>query len=282
VTGSARAAGLLVLKIGGELIETRASRDLLAERVKRLAAQRPTVIVHGGGREIDADLKRRGIPVRIVDGIRVTDPATLESVVTTLAGTVNTGLVVSLVGCGVRAVGLTGADASMVPVTPAPLHATREGALQPLGRVGLPIGSEPPALLIHLLAGGYVPVVACVGIGRGAQLFNVNADTLAAHLALVCRAADLILAAGTPGVLDRSGRTIPTLNPAAIARLIAGGVASAGMVAKLMACLAALNGPVERIRIVDGRTLTRDQALGTEIVADDIGAPATTTQEVPV
>jgi len=131
---------LTLLKLGGELLE---EPGRLAEIAAVIAgATEPLVVVHGGGREIDAALKRAGIAKRQVEGLRVTDPATLDVVVEVLAGAVNTRLVAAIVKAGGRAVGLTGADAGLVPVEKAPAHRSVDGTMTDLERVGRPVGGE--------------------------------------------------------------------------------------------------------------------------------------------
>lgn len=242
---------LTLLKLGGELIEEPAR---LAEVARVIASvNQPLVVVHGGGREIDAALTRAGIARRQVDGLRVTDPATLDIVVEVLAGAVNTRLVAAIVHAGGRAVGLTGADAGLVPVEKAPPHRSVGGEVTDLERVGRPIGVGRPALAADLVNAGYVPVVASIAAGPDGLLYNVNADTLAADLAARLGASRLVIAGATPGVLDESGRTIPQLDLAGAVSLITGGVASAGMIAKLTACRDAIEGGVDEVLLVDGR-----------------------------
>ena len=242
---------LTLLKLGGELLEEPAR---LAEIGAVIAgATQPVVVVHGGGREIDAALKRAGIAKRQVEGLRVTDAATLDVVVEVLAGAVNTRLVAAIVKAGGRAVGLTGADAGLVPVEKAPAHRSVDGTMTDLERVGRPIGAGRPALAADLVAAGYVPVVASIAAGADGLLYNVNADTLAADLAARLGAARLVIAGATPGVLDEHGRTIEALDLAAAAALVSSGIASAGMIAKLTACREAITGGVEEVLMVDGR-----------------------------
>ncbi len=237
--------GPLVLKLGGELIETASARAAFAQMAIALQASRPLVVVHGGGRAIDAELARRQIAPQKVDGIRLTDAPTLEAVVAVLAGTANTELVAALVMAGVRAVGLTGVDAGMA-------EAAR--ALD-LGLVGDPDDADP-SLLELLMTQGYVPVVASLGIESGltgAGILNVNADVMACRLAAAL-GAELIIAGTTVGVLDADGVLIPAVTVAGVAALIGDGTATAGMVAKLSACRAALEDGVPSVRLVDGRT----------------------------
>lgn len=242
---------LTLLKLGGELLEN----DQKLAAMGRLVAHTTgaLAIVHGGGREIDAALAELGIPKRQVDGLRVTDARTLDVVVSVLAGAINTRFVAAINAAGGRAVGLTGADAGVAPVKKAPAHRATSGEMVDLGLVGEPARAAAPALVTTLLARGFVPVIACIGAAKNGQLFNVNADTLAGSLAARLGATRLVVAGGTAGVLDEQGQTIPTLGPRDVRSLVASGTVSAGMVAKLTACQAAVKGGVKTVAIVDGR-----------------------------
>ena len=248
----------VVLKLGGELLERPDDLRRIATGIAALARRAALVVVHGGGREIDAALAAAGIPKQQVDGLRVTDERTLEVVVAVLAGAINTRLVAALRRAGARPVGLTGADASVVTVRRAAPIVCVGGPRVDLGLVGSPVTNGTPRLLTDLLARGYVPVVACLGATRHGQLLNVNADTLASHLAADLGARRLVLAGGTPGVLDEAGRTIERLTARGAARLIRVGTATRGMVAKLEACRAAVRKGVGDVLIADGR----DVAIG--------------------
>jgi acetylglutamate kinase len=127
-----------------------------------------------------------------------------------------------------------------------------------LGLVGAPTANGTPQLLTDLLARGYVPVVACIGATRDGQLLNVNADTLASHLAADLGASRLVIAGGTAGVLDEDGRTIGRLTGRDAARLIKAGTANKGMVAKLEACRAAVRRGVGDVVIANGRDVRFD------------------------
>lgn len=266
--------GPLVLKLGGELLETAADRDRIASLASSIASNRPLVLVHGGGRAIDAELDRRGITPRKVDGLRITDRATLDVVVSVLAGTSNTELVAALVAHGVPAVGLTGVDAAMGRATRTAAHRSTSGSVVDLGLVGDPAETDT-SLIELLLVHGYVPVMASLGIedtaGGGApSVLNVNADVMACRVAAALGESDLVIAGGTAGVLDAQGDTIATLDAAGIDSVIASGTATAGMVAKLSACRAALLEGVTSVRIVDGRAFDEqhgtDEAPGTTLV----------------
>jgi acetylglutamate kinase len=245
---------LVVLKVGGELLEDGAAVRAVADGVARVTAGgTPLVIVHGGGREIDAAVEAAGIEKRQIDGLRITDSATLEIVVSVLAGAVNTRFVAALTTAGVPAVGLTGADGSCGLCDTAGPHRTVDGRLVDLGRVGVPSDRADMRLLAALVSQGFVPVVACIGVGGDGRLLNVNADTLAGHLAARLGARRLVIAGTTSGVLDGSGATLPLVEAQMIPRLLHNGTATAGMIAKLRASERALSAGVGEVVIVDGR-----------------------------
>lgn len=255
--GQGQDRGLTLLKLGGELLETGPLLPQVIANIAALAAEGPLVIVHGGGREIDAETARRNVPKNAVEGLRITDAATLDAVIAVLAGTINTRLVAALVASGVPAVGLTGVDAGIGLSKRAPAHQTVDGRSVDLGLVGQPGADRTPTLVLDLLSHGYVPAIACLGIEldgeANGQVLNVNADTLASALAISCRVDRLIIAGATAGVFDAAGATIETLDVDGIDRMIADGTASAGMIAKLRACRDALTAGVGSIAIVSGR-----------------------------
>ncbi len=248
----------IVLKVGGELLEQPQDLERIARGIAAVATHAPLVVVHGGGREIDAALAAAGIQKRQVDGLRVTDAQTLDVVVAVLAGAINTRLVVAVRTAGGKPVGLTGADAAVATVRRAAPIVAMDGATVDLGLVGAPVGNGAPQLLMDLLEGGYVPIVACIGATRGGQLLNVNADTLASHLAARLGASRLVIAGGTSGVLGEDDRTISRLTTTEAARLIREGTANKGMVAKLQACRVALQHGVGDVVIANGRTVRLD------------------------
>jgi acetylglutamate kinase len=201
-------------------------------------------------------LQAAGVEKRQVEGLRITDDSTLAVVVSVLAGAVNTRFVAALAMAGVDAVGLTGADASCGLSDVAPPHRTVDGDMVALGAVGIPAADAKMGILHTLLGGGFVPVLACIGLGRDGRLLNVNADTFAGHLASRLHARRLVIAGATPGVLGSDGVTIAELTLASMARLLADKTATAGMVAKLRACEHALESGVDDVVIVDGRDPT--------------------------
>jgi acetylglutamate kinase len=263
----------VVLKFGGELLEDASSLETVARSVAGIIKRCPSlVIVHGGGKAIDAALAAAGIEKRQVDGLRMTDERTLDVVVSVVAGLVNTRFVAALNNAGVRGVGLTGADGKCGLSAPAPPHKTVDGRLVDLGRVGILDRQADPAVLIALTDRGFIPVIACIGVTAGGQLLNVNADTFAAGVAARLRAGRLVIAGTTPGVLDDRGATIPMIDGEGVQRLISSRTATAGMVAKLRACEEALAGGAREVMIVDGRDAA---ALGAAAVGR---SPATATR----
>jgi acetylglutamate kinase len=254
-----------VLKLGGELLEDGDALRRAARGIARLAADGPVVVIHGGGRAIDADLRVRGKAPQFVDGLRITDDETLATVVSVLAGRINTSLVAVLGGEGVRAVGLTGADAGLGASEKAPPLLSAAGVSVDLGLVGVPTPHASARLVTDLLALGYVPVIASVGVTSSGELLNVNADVLASHLSRSIEADRLIVAGSTPGVFDASGARCPALDYEQAGAMVAAGTARDGMVAKLRAALDALAGGVADVRIVDGRDGAFATADGTLI-----------------
>jgi acetylglutamate kinase len=243
----------LVLKFGGELLEDPVRLRSLVGTIARISARVGSlVIVHGGGKEIDAALKTAGIEKRQVDGLRITDDRTLDIVVAVLAGTINTRFVAALNTAGVAAVGLTGADGccALSDVAP-PLHSV-DGRVVDLGRVGVPSDRADMRLLTTLTTAGFVPVLSSIGLAPDGRLLNVNADVLASHVTARLRAERLLIAGTTAGVLDARGETLHVLDAESINSLVHDRTASAGMVAKLRACVDALTLGAGDVVIADG------------------------------
>src|SRR5919201_1026367 len=168
----------LVLKMGGELLEDRGNLSTVVASLAAIVGGKsaaPLVIVHGGGKEIDAALKAAGIEKRQVEGLRVTDEETLDVVISVLAGAVNTRVVAALNTAGVAAVGLTGADASCGLCATAPPHTTVDGRTVELGRVGVPHPDADMRLVRPLVDHRFVPVLACMGLDTDGRLSNATA-----------------------------------------------------------------------------------------------------------
>ena len=254
-------SGVLVVKVGGRVQQDAALAPALARaHAARRAAGGALVVVHGGGDEVSALQRAFGATPRFVGGRRVTTAADVDTLRMALSGAANKRLVAALVALGVPAVGLSGEDAALL--------SARRGD-PALGHVGAPAAVNV-ALLRHLAAGGYLPVVSPLSrdAGAGAEpgALNVNGDDAAAAVASALGADELLLVADVPGVL-LGGAAAPTLDRDAATAAIASGEAAGGMAAKLDAALAALAGGVARVRVGDLAALG-DPARGTAIVTD--------------
>jgi len=253
----------ILVKLGGTLLDQEELRGSLAGQIA--LARRDgweVVVVHGGGKQMTRFLAERGIESRFVNGLRVTTPETMDAVVKVLAGTVNHELVAALGKAGAAAVGLSGVDAWL----------TEAEQMDPeLGAVGRVVRSNP-ALLELLTANRYIPVVACMAGDRQGRMYNVNADQMAVACAAGFRAERLIFLTDVDGVLDGAKRLCAELTAADCERLIADGVATGGMQAKLNAATSALKQGVGEVRIAPGAApdaLSRvlaGEALGTKLV----------------
>lgn len=233
----------VLVKLGGTLLDAPEMRRSLACQIA--AASRrglDMVVVHGGGKQMTRFLTERGVQSTFINGLRVTTPETLDAVVKVVAGSVNRELVASLVAAGAEAVGVCGIDACLVEA---------EKMDPALGAVGRVLRANP-GLLRVLAGGGYLPVVACVGGDRQGNLYNVNADQMAVACAAAFAADLLVFLTDVAGVLDGEGRLVPLLSAAESEALIASGVATGGMQAKLNAANAALRQGVGQVRIAPG------------------------------
>jgi len=235
-----------LIKLGGTLLDAPELRASLATQIAEQSRRGVEItVVHGGGKQMTRFLAERGVESRFVNGLRVTTPETMDAVLKVLAGSVNQELVAALIAADLRAVGLSGLDGNLVEAEP------MDPALGLVGR----IRHSHPALLDLLVSRGFLPVVACVaGDGRG-QMYNVNADQMASACAAGWRADRLIFLTDIAGVLDAAGIVQAVLPAAECRRLIADGVATGGMEAKLNAATAALDQGVAQIDIAPGALL---------------------------
>jgi acetylglutamate kinase len=232
---------IVVIKVGGNAIEQRKEETLLDLVLLRYVGMLP-VLVHGGGSEITALSQRLGITARFKDGLRVTDAATMDVAKMVLTGKVNPDLVATINRLGGQAVGMSGEDG------PSIIAEQLDPALGYVGRV-THINAEP---ITALLGRGYVPVVASIGLGYDGHAYNINADTVAAEVAVALGAAKLILLTDVPGVLDANQQVVNEMGRAQAEALIAQGAVSGGMIPKLGACLRALD-QAPQAHIIDGR-----------------------------
>ncbi len=249
----------VLVKLGGALLDTPELRQSVARQIADARSQGVELaVVHGGGKQMTRYLAERGVESRFVDGLRVTTPETIDAVLKVFAGSVNHELVASINRAGAAAVGLSGIDAYLV------VAERMDPALGAVGRVT----ESNPALLNLLTANGYVPVVACVAGDRAGNIYNVNADQMAVACAAGFGAAQLIFLTDVEGVLDASKRIRRSLTAPQSRQLIADGVATGGMQAKLNAALAALAAGVEQVRIAPGAA---ENALARVLAGEEIG-----------
>ena len=239
----------IVIKYGGNAMSDEGLRASFAVDVVLLKyiGVYP-VIVHGGGPQIGATLEQLGKQSTFVDGRRVTDDATMEVVEMVLCGKVNREIVELVNRGGAAAVGLTGNDGHMIQVS----RKTLPGA--DLGRVGH-VEAIDPEPIRAVIAGGFVPVIAPVGVDADGMTHNVNADEAAGAIAGAMRAEKLILLTDVEGVLDADGELVHQLDCTSARALIDEGVVKSGMIPKVECCLDALSRGVERAHVIDGRLL---------------------------
>jgi len=235
-----------VVKLGGA---TLGSYDTTIEDIVELQQQgKSLVIVHGGGKLITEWLIKQEVSSTFVHGERITDKATLEVVISVLAGLVNKEIVAAINNLGGQAVGISGVDGALIQ------GRVKDIELGYVGRV-VKINLAP---LAALLQSGYIPVVAPVGINLSdkpdetIRMLNINADAVAGEIAAAIDAERLIFLTDVVGVCDHSGNLLPKLSPGEAEALVASGVASGGMIPKVKACLRALSS-TSTTSIVDGR-----------------------------
>jgi acetylglutamate kinase len=241
VVNASTGAGLasrVVIKLGGRALEAPGAVREFAAALARLS--RVTLLVHGGGAEVTQWCARIGIAARFEDGLRVTDPATLEVATAVLAGLANKRLVAALRAHGVDAVGIAALDGGTLAVSPHP-------QADSLGAVGT-IDAADASLVETLLAQGRTPVVASIGATQAGALLNVNADDAAAALAAAVGASDLVLLSDTPG-LRLDGEIVNVLDAAELDATLARPDVGGGMLPKLRAAGEALAGGVARVQI---------------------------------
>ena len=251
------AGSTFVVKYGGHAMgDPEAQRDFAEDVVLLQAVGINPVVVHGGGPQIGAMLKRLGVESRFVGGLRVTDAATAEVAEMVLAGKINKEIVGWIAGLGGRAVGISGKDANLV--TAERVHgreADPNSGIErhvDLGFVGEPVAVDP-AILRNLTRDGFIPVVAPVALGADGATYNINADTMAGAIAGALGATRFFLLTDVAGVLDKAGALQTDLDRAGIDALKADGTISGGMIPKVDTCVAAVAAGVEAAVILDGR-----------------------------
>ena len=253
---------IVVIKYGGHAMgEEHLARLFAADAVLLKLLGLHPVVVHGGGPQISATLAKAGVKSTFVDGLRVTDQATMEIAEMVLSGAINKEIASWITQAGttadVRGVGLSGKDARLITVVKA-TRARREGGQQDepvdLGFVGEPSVVDPKLVLGLINSDDdYVPVIAPIGVSEEGETFNINADTVGGAMAGALGAKRLLLLTDVPGVFDANGELIRQLRVAEARAAIENGVASGGMIPKLETAIAAVEAGVEAVVILDGR-----------------------------
>ena len=258
-----------VIKYGGSALADPAKRRAILQDIVffSVAGIRP-VLVHGGGPEISKQMSKKGKPPRFVQGLRVTDAATLKMVMKALSG-VNRKLVAELRSLGGRTHGLAGWDGGLIRAEKYTI------AGEDLGFVGMVTGVNTGPVQ-RLLALGVIPVVIPVGAGWDQQPYNVNADETASALAAALKAEKFVLVTDVPGIMTRQGNPstlLPTVTVRQARQLIQKGIISGGMIPKTKACIGALLGGVRKTHMIDVSVphgllleIFTDRGIGTEIV----------------
>ncbi len=264
----------LVIKYGGSAMTEEGLQDavMLDVTLMRYVGMRP-VIVHGGGPQIDQVIRSQGLQPRFVDGLRVTDAATMRIVEMVLVGDINSGLVSMINRHQGSAVGLSGKDGGLIQARK--LEYVRRGSEGEeridLGQVG-EVVKVNPRLLLTLEEAGFIPCIAPIGTDGEGNTYNINADLVAGEIAAALVAEKLILLSDTDGILDREGNLLSTLDRKGIAQQIQEGVITKGMLPKVQACLRALEGGVSKAHIINGKVphsllleIFTERGVGTQI-----------------
>jgi len=268
----------IVVKYGGHaMVDEGLKKNFALDIILMKYVGLNPIVIHGGGPQIGAFLKRLSIESEFVDGMRVTDKQTMDVVEMVLVGKVNKEIVTLINGNGGQAVGLSGKDGQLI--TARKIKYLREkGDDQPpeiidMGMVG-EITRVKNRILTGLLESQFIPVIAPVGAGRRGETYNINADLVAGHIAASLKARKLILLTDTEGVLDKEGNLISTLKLKDVSGLMEEGTIRGGMIPKVNCCLQAMKAGVKKAHIIDGRKehailleIFTKGGIGTEIVA---------------
>jgi acetylglutamate kinase len=244
----------MVIKYGGNAMTDPALQQDFAEDVVllKLVGINP-VVVHGGGPQIETLLKRLGKQGQFIQGMRVTDPETMEVVEWVLAGEVQQDIVGLINQAGGKAVGLTGRDGAMIRARKLRMTDQKDPSLEhDVGQVG-DIESIDPAVVKALQDDQFIPVVSPIGFGEQNESYNINADVVAAKLATVLQAEKLLMLTNIRGVLDKDGQLLTELTPREIDALVEDGTISGGMIPKIAGALDAAKSGVNAVHIIDGR-----------------------------
>ena len=246
----------VVIKFGGHAMVDAALADAFAQDIVYLKQSGVNpIVVHGGGPQIAAMLKKLHITSDFVHGLRVTDKSTVEVVEMVLAGQINKDIVSAINRQGGKAVGICGKDANLMiarRITEMPDPESNVVKTVDIGYVGDPVEVNPH--IVEVLAGSdLIPVIAPIGVSREGETLNINADTFASALAARMKAKRLLLLTDVEGVLDKDRRLIPELTIEEAQALIQSGAISGGMIPKVEGCIEVVEAGVEAVVIIDGR-----------------------------
>ncbi|WP_341920513.1 acetylglutamate kinase [Hydrocarboniphaga effusa] len=255
-----------VVKYGGNAMK---DDDMIASFARDIVLMKRVgmhpVVVHGGGPQIGSHLEKLGKESKFIEGMRVTDDETMDVVEMMLGGLVNKAIVAAIQKQGGQAVGLTGKDGGLIRAR----RLTIKG--QDIGQVG-EVEAIDPRVVKHLEAGGFIPVIAPVGVGSQGEAFNINADLVAGKMASVLQAEKLMLLTNAPGLMDKAGKVLTGLTVPQVEGLIADGTIYGGMLPKIQCALDAVASGVKTAVIIDGRLdhsvlleLFTDEGIGTLI-----------------
>jgi acetylglutamate kinase len=263
----------IVIKYGGNAMTDPALQADFAEDVVllKLVGINP-VVVHGGGPQIEAALKRLGKKGEFIQGMRVTDAETMEIVEWVLAGEVQQDIVGLINHAGGKAVGLTGRDGGLIRAQQLKMRDNLDASKEhDVGQVG-DIVSIDPSVVKALQDDAFIPVISPIGFGENNESYNINADVVAAKLATVLKAEKLMMLTNISGVLNKAGELLTDLTARQIDELFADGTLSGGMLPKIAGALDAAKSGVNSVHIIDGRVphvllleILTDQAFGTMI-----------------
>ena len=251
------AGKVIVVKYGGHAMGDAALSEAFARDIVLLkqVGLNP-VIVHGGGPQIGSMLKRLEIESEFVDGLRVTDAATVEIVEMVLSGRINKGIVAAITAAGGKAVGLSGKDGGLIAARKLTrINKDQNSGIEKvldLGFVGEPTRVDPQVLEIFARS-DFIPVIAPIGLGEDGQTYNINADTVAGAVAIAAQASRLLLLTDVEGVLDKAGDLIKEMTVGDAHDRMADGTLTGGMIPKVETCIQAIEGGVGAAVIVDGR-----------------------------
>ncbi|HUJ45628.1 MAG TPA: acetylglutamate kinase [Rhizomicrobium sp.] len=268
----------IVVKYGGHAMEGGVSEHFAQDIVLMKQIGIDPIVVHGGGPQIGSMLKKLQIQSNFIDGLRVTDEASIEVVEMVLTGSINKQIVTGINAAGGRAVGISGKDGNLVIAKKIERIKLDPKTLQSkqvdLGYVGEP-ETVNPEVLSTIINSDLIPVIAPIGVGKKGETYNINADTVAGAVAGAVSAVRLLLLTDVEGVLDRDGKLIQKLNVAEARALIADGTISGGMIPKIETAIDAVEAGVEAAVILDGRVphvllleIFTEHGAGTMITAE--------------